>query len=77
MEMVFHDQLLITVSKRHKIAVTFINYILVCGKPLSMLTGEDYIRIEPLLAMEPDNIQLQLMIDFIEYFNKRDKRKSP
>jgi hypothetical protein len=75
--MVFHDQLLITVSKRNKMAVTFINYILVCGKPLSMLNVEDYIRIEPLLAIEPNNIQLQIMIDFIEYFSKGAKSKSP
>jgi hypothetical protein len=75
--MVFHDQLMITVSKRNKMAVTFMNYILVCGKPLSMLNGEDYIRIEPLLAIDPENIQLQLMVDFIEYFNKSDKSKSP
>jgi len=54
-------------------AVTFMNYILVCGKPLGMLNGEDYLRIEPLLAIDPNNMQLQLMIDFIGYFSRGDK----
>jgi hypothetical protein len=67
------DRLLLTVFRNTnkiegQIAVTFIDYILLSGKPPIEFDSHDLVRLKPLLAFAPDEVELMVMEQVIKYF---------
>jgi hypothetical protein len=55
---------------KNNIYLVSLNYITTGGKTPITLDTDDYLRIEPLLAIYPKNKQLQLFVEMIKYFMK-------
>jgi hypothetical protein len=67
------DRLLLSVFRNTnkmegQIAVTFIDYILLSGKPPVEFDAHDLVRLKPLLAFAPDEAELKVMEQVIKYF---------
>ena len=67
------DRLLLTVFRNTnkmegQIAVTFIDYILLSGKPPVEFDAHDLVRLKPLLAFAPDEVELKVMEQVVKYF---------
>jgi hypothetical protein len=67
------DRLFLTVFRNTnnmegQIAVTFIDYILLSGKPPIEFDSHDIVRLKPLQAFAPDEVELKVMEHVIKYF---------
>ncbi len=67
------DRLLVTVErsmgiKHGTVAVTFLDYALLMGKPPVLFTAKDYVRLKPLLAVAPNDAELKILECLIRYF---------
>jgi hypothetical protein len=72
----YDDRILITISRSQnstvgKLAVTFLDYIFLCGKPPRLLGAEDYPAIERLKAFAPDDDHVSALEGLTEYFFER------
>jgi len=72
----YDDRVLITISRSQnstvgKLAVTFLDYIFLCGKPPASLGPEDYPAIERLKAFAPDDDHVSALEGLTEYFFER------
>lgn len=72
----YDDRILITISRSQnsmvgKLAVTFLDYIFLCGKPPRLLGAEDYPAIERLKAFSPDDDHVTALEGLTEYFFER------
>jgi uncharacterized protein YjbI with pentapeptide repeats len=55
----------------NNIHVVSLNYIVTCAKTPITLDADDYLRIERLLTVYPENKQLQLFVKMIKYFMEK------
>lgn len=67
------DRLLVTVSRNTnsmegRISITFLDYILLSGRPVMEYDADDLMRLKALLAFAPDDVELKLMEQVIKYF---------
>jgi hypothetical protein len=72
----YDDRILMTISRSQnsmvgKLAVTFLDYIFLCGKPPRLLGAEDYPAIERLKAFAPDDDHVTALEGLMEYFFER------
>jgi uncharacterized protein YjbI with pentapeptide repeats len=72
--LIYNDQFLFVKNGSivNNIFLVSLNYIITGGKSLVTLDADDYLRIEPLLEIYPENKQLQFFIKTIEYFLKKE-----
>lgn len=73
-----NDQMIVTVSRYAdkmwgNVAVTYLNYALLLGKPPIQLCAEDYVRIKPLMEIAPTDTDLKLLECMIKYFSTMKK----
>jgi len=67
------DRLLVTVERSKgnnhgTIALSFLDYALLMGKPPVLYNAKDYVRLKPLLAIAPDDPELRILEQLIRYF---------
>lgn len=67
------DRLLVTVERsmginHGTVALSFLDYALLMGKPPVLYTAKDYVRLKPLLAVAPDDPELKVLEQLIRYF---------
>jgi hypothetical protein len=68
-----NDRLLVTVERsmginHGTVALSFLDYALLMGKPPVLYTAKDYVRLKPLLAVAPDDPELKALEQLICYF---------
>lgn len=67
------DRLLVTVERsmginHGSLALSFLDYALLMGKPPVLYSAKDYVRLKPLLAVVPDDPELKVLEQLIRYF---------